>query len=114
MRGLLYLLFNTIIVPSSLWAEVGAQAPADTAVYAVSYVDVMPSSRGTAVAALKQYRETSRKDEGYGSVELFEQIGRPGHLAILETWTGQKAFDAHGMAAHTKKLLGQLESARLS
>ncbi len=114
MRCLLYLLFSTIVLPSRLGAEILAQAPIDTAVYAVSYVEVTPSAKGTAVAALKQYRDTSRKDEGYVRFELLEQIGRPGHFAILETWTDQKAFDAHGKAEHTKQMLSQLQPIRLS
>jgi autoinducer 2-degrading protein len=114
MRRLLYLLLGTIILPSSLRAQSPAQAPTNTTIYAVSYVEVMSSSKGTAVAALKQYRDTSRKDDGYVSVEFFEQIGRPAHFAILEAWTDQKAFDAHAAAAHTKQLLSKLQSIRLS
>ena len=90
-----------------------AQAP-DTSLHAVSYVDVVPASRGPAVAAFKQYRDSSRKDEGYVRLELFEQIGRPGHFAILETWRDQKAWDAHGMAAHTQHLMSALQPIRSS
>ena len=92
----------------------GAQAPADTAVYAVSYVEVMPSARATAVAALKQYRDAGRKDEGYVRFEFFEQIGRPGHFAIVETWARQSALDAHVKDAHKNDLLGKLQSMRVS
>ena len=90
-----------------------AQAP-DVSVHAVSYVDVLPASRGPAVAALKQYRDSSRKDDGFVRIELFEQIGRPGHLAVIETWRDQKASDAHGMAAHTQQLLSTLQPIRSS
>ena len=90
-----------------------AQAP-DVSVHAVAYVDVMPASRGPAVAALKQYRDSSRKDDGFVRIELFEQIGRPGHLAVIETWRDQKASDAHGMAAHTQQLLSTLQPIRSS
>jgi len=83
-------------------------------VHAVSYVDVMPASRAPAVAALKQYRDSSRKDDGYVRVEFFEQIGRPGHFAVLETWKDQKASDAHGMAAHTQQLQTALQPIRSS
>ena len=94
-------------------STIAAQVP-DAAVHAVSYVDVGPSSRGPAVAALKQYRESSRKDDGYVRCEFFEQIGRPGHFAILETWRDQKASDAHGMAAHTQQLQTALQPIRQS
>ena len=115
MQRSLYLLLSTILFfPSVFWAQSRAEAPIDTASHAVCYLEVTPSSRATAVVALKQYRDTSRKDEGYVRVELFEQIGRPAHFAIVETWTGQKAFDAHGAAEHTKQLLSKLESIRIS
>ena len=93
---------------------IAAQTPPDPSLYAVSYVDVMPASRGPAVAALKQYRDSSRKDDGYVRLEFFEQIGRPGHFAVLETWRDQKALDAHGMAAHTQQLLSTLQPIRSS
>ena len=109
MQRLLYLLLSTFVLPSSLWAQVRADAPADTMVHAVSYVEVMPSSEAAAVAALKQYRDASRKDEGYVRVDLFAQIGRAGHFAIVETWMDQKAFDAHGTTAHTRQLLTTLQ-----
>jgi quinol monooxygenase YgiN len=112
MPRLLRLLVSSVLLWSSL-ALVRADTPADTAFYTVAYVEVMASSRGTAIAALKQYREASRKDEGYARFELFEQVGRPGHFAIVETWRDQKAFDARG-AAPQKQLLDTLKPARVS
>ena len=90
-----------------------APAPADPTVYAASYVEVMPSARAMAIAALKQYREASRKQDGYGRLDLFEQIGWPGHFAIFESWRDQKAFDAHTAAAQ-KALLDALQPIRVS
>jgi quinol monooxygenase YgiN len=109
-----YFLLSSVMLPSSLGVPVHAQASVDTALYAVSYVDVRPSARAAAVAALKQYRETSRQEVGYVRVELLEQMGRPGHFAILETWKDQKAFDAHGMAVDVKQVRDALQSIRLS
>jgi len=80
----------------------------------VSYVDVMPSARAAMAAALKQYRDASRKEDGYVRLELLEQIGRPGHFAVVETWKDQKAFDAHGMAAPLKQFRDALQPIRLS
>jgi quinol monooxygenase YgiN len=94
-------------------ALIGQTAP-DTSMYAVSYVDVLPASRAPAVAALKQYRDSSRKDDGFVRLEFFEQMGRPGHFAILETWRDQKASDAHGMAAYTRQLMSALQPIRSS
>ena len=70
-----------------------AQTPTDTAFYAVAYVDVMPASKAAAMAAFKQYRDASAKEDGFVRFELFEQVGRPGHVAVTETWANQKAYD---------------------
>jgi quinol monooxygenase YgiN len=114
MHRLPYLLLGIVMFPFSLWVQIDAQAPADTALYAVSYIEVMPSARAAMVAALKQYRDTSRKEDGYVRVELLDQVGRPGHFAVVETWWDQKAFDAHGMAAHVKQFRDALRPIRLS
>jgi quinol monooxygenase YgiN len=106
MQRLFALLISTMIL--------GAQTPAETSVFAVAYVDVMPASKAAAVSAFKQYRDTSRKDEGFVRFDFFEQVGRPGRLAIIETWSNQKAFDAHAAAAHTKQWRSALDSIRLS
>lgn len=111
---LAHFLLGLVILPSSLGGHIHAQAPADAARYAVSYVEVMPSARAAALAAFKPYRDTSRREDGYVRFDLLEQVGRPGHFAIVELWKDQKAFDAHGMAAHAKQLRDRLQSIRLS
>jgi quinol monooxygenase YgiN len=92
---------------------VGTQAP-DTTFYSVAYVDIAPASRSAAIAALKQYREASRQDSGFGRFEFFEQVGRPAHFSIIETWADSKAFDAHAGTAHTKDFRSKIDSMRLS
>ena len=114
MRRLPYLLLGLVLLPSSLGVQVHAQAPADTALHAVTYVEVMPSARAAMAAALKQYRDASRKEAGYVRIDLLEQGGRPGHFAVVETWQDQKAFETHGMAAHVTQLRDALQPIRLS
>jgi quinol monooxygenase YgiN len=89
-----------------------AQAPTDTRFYAVSYVDIAPASRTAAVAAIKKYREASRKSDGFERLEFFEQVGRPGHFCIIETWREPKSFDTN--AATAKQLRSELDPMRLS
>ena len=111
---LLAILLSAVLAPNLPGQQApAAQAPADPTVYATSYVEVMPSARAAAIAALKQFREASRKQEGYGRLDLFEQIGWPGHFAIFEVWRDQKAFDAHNAAAQ-KALLDALQPIRVS
>ena len=116
VHRLLCLLLSLVVLPShlSFAVTIHAQASADTAHYAVSYVEVLPSARPAMVAALKQYRDTSRREDGYLRFDMLEQVGRPGHFAILETWKDQEAFDAHEMAEHAKAFLDALKSLRLS
>jgi quinol monooxygenase YgiN len=112
MRNVLCPLLCAVILPWSLAAQTRPGDPPDTLFYAVAYVDVVSTSRTAAVAALKQYREASRKDDGYVRLDLLEQIGRPAHFVILETWADQKAFDGHALAAHTKQFLSALQPIR--
>jgi len=90
-----------------------AQSP-DTAHYAVTYVSVMPSSKSQAVAAFKQYRDASRKQDGFVRAELFEQLGRPGNYVLIEAWKDPQAFDGHLNAAHAKQFRDTLQPLRVT
>lgn len=107
------LLVSAVLIPSVLFGQTPANAPADTVFYAVSYVETRAPATKAARATIEQYRDASRKQDGLVRVEFFEQIGRPGHFAIVETWRDQKAFDARDVAAQ-KQLLGALQPIRVS
>lgn len=104
------------IVVTGLGVCAHAQAPpaAPTAIYAVAYVEVLPASAAAAKRALREYRDATRKEDGAVALELFERADRPGHLAVIETWREQAAFDAHGKAAETTRLRDALEPLRVS
>jgi autoinducer 2-degrading protein len=91
-----------------------AQVAGDSAFYAVAYVEIAPSARATMVAALKQYRTASSKDAGFGRLDAFEQVGWPGHFAIVETWRDQVAYEARRDAAHVKQFQEALQPGRVS
>jgi quinol monooxygenase YgiN len=105
---------SLVMLSSSFGVPVHAQAAGETAFYAVSYVEVLPSARTAMIAALKQYRDTSRREDGYVRFDMLEQVGRPGHFAILEAWKNQKAFDGHEATAQVKAFRDALQSIRLS
>ena len=86
--------------------QAAADSRPDTAFHAVSYVEVKAPESGKAIAALKTYRETMRKRDGFVRFDIFEQIGRPGHFAVVETWRDQPAFDARGAAAQQQLIDG--------
>lgn len=113
MRRPNYALLVLVAVVMGL-AGLQAQAPAELTVFAVAYVDVMPSGKAAAVAALKTYREASAKDAGHIRIDVFEQIGRPAHFAIVEAWRDQSAFDAHAGSAATKQFQQAFDKLRVS
>jgi quinol monooxygenase YgiN len=73
----------------------------------------MASSTGRAIALLKQYRDSSAKQDGFVSIDVFEQLGRPGHFALFEVWRDQKAFDVRD-AAVQQQLRDALRPLRVS
>ena len=93
-----------------------AQAPAPPTIegniYAVTYVEVMPTSRADGIALLKRYREATRKEDGNLRCEVVSRIGQPHQLAILEVWKDHKAFEAHGKSAHVSGLREKIQAIR--
>jgi quinol monooxygenase YgiN len=106
MQRLLLFLISTVLL--------GAQAPPDSTAYSVAYVDILPASRTAAIAALKQYRDASRKDDGFQRIEFFEQAGRPAHFCIIETWSNSRDLDTHTASANAKDFRNKIDSMRLS
>jgi quinol monooxygenase YgiN len=106
MLRLLPLLIGTVLL--------NAQAPPDSTAYSVAYVDILPASRTAAVSALKQYRDASRKDEGFQRIEFFEQAARPARFCIIETWANSGDLDTHAASAKAKDFRNKIDSIRLS
>jgi quinol monooxygenase YgiN len=109
----IWLLVLSTVLTSGLGLQVQPAAQADSTFYAVSYFETRASSTKDAVTALHQYRDGSRTLDGFVRMEFFEQIGRPGHFVVLETWRDQKTFDSRD-AAIQKRLLGSLQPIRVS
>jgi len=111
------LLFAALLLPSGAGSQTqpdaAGAASADPTFYAVSYVETTGSSTTAAVAAFKQYRDDSRPQDGFIRAEFFEQIGRPGHFAVIETWRDQKTFDGRD-ALPQKRLTDALQPIRVS
>jgi quinol monooxygenase YgiN len=101
--------------PAPAPAQAASQPPPSVpTMYNVTYVDVLPSAAKQMAAALTQYRETSRKEDGYVNIELLELLGVRGRYVVLETWRDQQAFDAHNNAPHVKTYRDALQPIRLS
>jgi quinol monooxygenase YgiN len=84
----------------------------DGHVYAVTYLEVMPTSRVEAVALLGRYREATWTADGNLRCEVVSRIGQPHQLVILEVWTDQEAFEAHGRSPSTLRTRERLQAIR--
>lgn len=99
------------VIAASAQPSLGQDADAR---YAVAYVDVMPDAVGSAVDAFRRYRDATRRETGFVSVELVEQLGRPGHLAVIEAWRDPGRFDAHQATAALAMFKDALQPIRIS
>jgi len=91
--------FRTLLAALMLLPTLAnAQSPAAGGVFTVAYVETEASAAAAARAALELYRDAARARPGCLAVELFAQVGRPGHFAVLETWRDQAAIDARDPA----------------
>ena len=86
-------------------------APAASAagpIYAVTHVDVIPPRKDDGVALLRQLAADSGNDAGNVRFDVLQQTNRPNHFTVVEAWKDRNAFDAHGMAAHTRQFRDRL------
>jgi quinol monooxygenase YgiN len=75
---------------------------------AVTHVDVIPSSRESATALVKQLAEDGRKDDGNRRFEALTQTTRQNHFTVIAAWRNHKALDAHDASAKTRAFRDQL------
>ncbi len=85
-----------------------AASAGKAAVYAVTHVDIVPTSKDIGVALVKQLSEDSRKDKDNARFDALTQNSRPNHMTVVEIWWDRKALDAHGMTAHVKEFREKL------
>jgi quinol monooxygenase YgiN len=111
MRTLFVLLVTAAVlsVPTT-----GEPQTTDTARYAIAYVEVAASSVAPAQAAFARYRDAVARESGFAGLDVFEQLGRPGHFALVETWRDQAGFDAHQTAASLTTVKDALQPIRIS
>jgi quinol monooxygenase YgiN len=85
------------------------QAQTDERVYVVSYIEVNPAATTRAIDLLRQHAAVSRNDAGNVLYQPLQRIGRPNHLALIETWENADAQAAHAAAAHIQRLRNDLD-----
>lgn len=111
VRRLVSVLAVAVLAVSTARAQTASNTEAR---YDVAYIDVQPAAVSRFVDAFHRYRDASRRDNGFGSFELFEQTGRPGHFIIVEQWNDQASRDAHAASASVKTFHDAFESIRTS
>jgi quinol monooxygenase YgiN len=89
---------------------VSAAPPVSAAgpIYVVTHVDVIPPRKEDGVVLLKQLAADSGNDVGNVRFDVLQQTNRPNHFTVVEAWKDRNAFDAHGMAAHTRQFRDRL------
>jgi quinol monooxygenase YgiN len=102
MRLAFSLLLALVLIPFASMTMTTAQAQ-DSPVYVVSYIEVAPATRGTAVGLLRRLALASRKDEGNTRFEILQRTAPGNQFVIVSIWKDQKAYDAHMAAAHVKE-----------
>ena len=89
--------------------EARAQGAGGVAVYAVTYIEVLPAAKDQAAALLKALGTASRKVAGNLRFEVLQRRDRPNHFAMVEAWKDQKAQDANGAGPHGKRFRDALK-----
>ena len=107
---MMFRLFGVAIVAGLIAGIASARAQDASAIYIVSYFEVVPSTaRTAAISALRVLRDTSRKQAGNRDFEVLQRIGRPEQFAILEVWSDAKAQTSHAGTAGTAQLRDKLK-----
>jgi quinol monooxygenase YgiN len=91
---------HTGITTGPVAAGAGARG---AAIHVVTHVDVTPPNKDNAIAALQQLADPSRKEAGNLRYEALQQVSRPNHSTLVETWKDMKALEMHEAVAHTTK-----------
>lgn len=82
---------------------------AQSAVYVVTHIDLMPAGTDNGVAALRVFAAETLKESGCTRFEILQQAGRPNHLTLIGIWKDQKAFDLHDSSAYTKSFRQKMQ-----
>jgi quinol monooxygenase YgiN len=85
------------------------ESSAHDRIYAVTHVDIVPTSTAAGTKLVQQYVMDSRKEKGCVRIEAYVQVSRPNHLVLDEVWQNQKAYDEHVAAEHTRQFHQQLD-----
>lgn len=107
MQGLLKLATAALVLGTGMAPAIHAQEAGP--VFAVTYVEVTPSSTERTIELLSEQARASRADAGNIRYQILQRTGRPNHFAILDAWESQAARDKSAAAGHTRTFRTELE-----
>jgi len=107
VRLFLQPIIGVFIATAALLPSAHAQG---SAVYLATYIEVMPDAVAPGVALLKQYRDSSSKEDGNLRVKALAESERPNRFVVVEAWRDKVALEAHGQNAPTLKFRDKLKS----
>ena len=97
-------LWTVVAIALGVGTSFGQQAPPTGPVSLVAYVDILPASRAQAIDEFRRYRDASRQEAGYVSLDIYEQQRRGAYYAMVETWASAAAADAHAQDRKSTRL----------
>ena len=96
--------FAAILAAAAGTAVAAQNAPAAAPpgpAYMLTYLEFAPSKVNEATAAMRTYRDASRREPGARTVDIYQEAGRPSYFVLREIWEDRGAYDRHAMAAST-------------
>ncbi len=113
MRLSTLIFFATALVLATM-RPIHAEDTVSGPLYIVTYFDVAPTAAQQPATLAREYAAASRKDDANVGFQVFEEIGRPNRLAILEAWRDKKAYEANGEAAGAAAFRDKLQPLLIS
>src|SRR5262245_14463137 len=77
----------------------------DGPTYLMIYVEVIPSANARAIAAMKEYRDASRKEPGAMYANIYQEEGQLHRFVLSEIWQNRSAASAHTQGAAASALM---------
>ena len=107
MKELLKVVTTVLVLATGAASAVRAQEGG--LAFAVTYIEVAPSSIERTITLLREQATASRSDAGNIRYQILQRTGRPNHFAILDAWDSQAARDRSVVSEHTKAFRAALE-----
>jgi len=75
----------------------------------VIHIDAMPQFTQDAATLLDAFRRDSLKDSGEKQFQVLQETGHTNHFTLVETWSDEKAYEAHNSAEHARKFRDEIQ-----